>query len=84
MLVFHASALDPPPINEAYLDGGDVLGDPVVMDLVFNLKTDVAQSSPTLVTLDKMLGVSAEADELAAKLENGLFITSLETGGEGK
>jgi len=72
---------DPKTINDAYLQGQAVQGDPYVLDLKFKLKQSISVGQAVQVTLSGMTGATAQAKALSAsQQEGGLIVTSLDDG----
>ncbi len=67
---------NPTVISPAYLQGGQVQGEPYVLDLVFTLKTAISAGQAVQVTLTQMKGADATASPLSAILDGDLIVTS--------
>lgn len=75
VLLYHGS-LPHTALSTAYLSGGEVSGDPVVMTLVFRLLTQVPASEAVTVTLGDLRATTGDAQRLSVSMSEGVLITS--------
>ena len=69
-------SFDETPVSDAYMSGGNVVGDPLVMDIVFTLATKIDAQQPEEVTFTNMSATDVWATSLAMTLLDGIFVIS--------
>ncbi len=66
----------PAPINQAYMSGGQAVGQAKVLSLVFTLKQPLPANQTVQVVLGGAKGTDVNSSQLEVAVQNGLLITS--------
>ncbi|NUN15524.1 MAG: hypothetical protein HUU55_18015, partial [Myxococcales bacterium] len=70
--VFLANLSDPTsPVSSAYLSGGGVDGDPLVMTMELTLLADIPEEAPQYLYLSNVKGTTANAEDLTGSVQTG-------------